>query len=188
VGSCVLNSAIGWWFAWRGAQHGKDEALRYFTTFMEQFPIPHGDEHAQARASEHIRVLERTAGNRYAARRALRDWFAVTWDLPRPPAALTEPFALSADAFALALRVALPARRRSLSAPAVATIHAEHAATVAPMGARLIEAARLERELSGLVNRAYGLTQEDERLMWATAPPRMPIAPPDAQGEPTDSV
>jgi hypothetical protein len=28
----VLNSPVGWWFAWRKAQHGKDEALRYFNT------------------------------------------------------------------------------------------------------------------------------------------------------------
>jgi hypothetical protein len=26
----VLNSPIGWWYAWRKAQHGMDEALRYF--------------------------------------------------------------------------------------------------------------------------------------------------------------
>ena len=36
----VLNSPAGWWFAFRTAQHGKDEALRYFTTFLESFPIP----------------------------------------------------------------------------------------------------------------------------------------------------
>ncbi len=65
-----------------------------------------------------------------------------------------------------------------LSAAAVSAIDAEHAASISPMAARLAEAARLERELSSLVNRAYGLTPEQERLMWATAPPRMPISPP----------
>ncbi len=30
-----LNAAVGWWFSWRKAQHAKDEALRYFNTFVE---------------------------------------------------------------------------------------------------------------------------------------------------------
>jgi hypothetical protein len=42
------------------------------------------------------------------------------------------------------------------------------------------EAAGLERRLHDLVNAAYGLTPEEVRLMWDTAPLRMPIPrPPD---------
>jgi hypothetical protein len=37
----------------------------------------------------------------------------------------------------------------------------------------------LEREISDLVNVAYGLTQDEIKLMWETAPPRMPISPPN---------
>ena len=40
------------------------------------------------------------------------------------------------------------------------------------------EALHLERLISDEVNAAYGLTPEDVKLMWATAPPRMPIPPP----------
>lgn len=40
------------------------------------------------------------------------------------------------------------------------------------------ESLTLERELAGLVNAAYGLTPAEVELLWATAPPRMPIAPP----------
>ena len=36
----------------------------------------------------------------------------------------------------------------------------------------------LERELSAVVNAAYGITPEEEALIWRTAPPRMPIPPP----------
>jgi hypothetical protein len=133
---------------------------------------------AQSVAEMHVGTLENIAREKHAARRALRDWLTVTWELPKPPAALTVPFALSADAYAQALRAALPAGRRTLSAAAVAAIRAEHAETVAPVAARLAEASRLENELSRLVNQAYGLTPEDEQLMWSTAPPRMPIAPP----------
>jgi hypothetical protein len=36
------------------------------------------------------------------------------------------------------------------------------------------EAAKMERRLSDLVNKAYGLTLEEVDLLWSTAPPRMP--------------
>jgi TaqI-like C-terminal specificity domain len=36
----VLNSPIIWWYSWRAAQHTKDEALRFFTAFVEACPIP----------------------------------------------------------------------------------------------------------------------------------------------------
>jgi len=49
-----------------------------------------------------------------------------------------------------------------------------------PVQALLAEADRLERQVSDLVNEAYGLTADDVRLMWETAPPRMPVPPPDA--------
>jgi hypothetical protein len=178
-----LNSPLGWWFAWRGAQHGKDEALRYFNTFVEHFPIARGGQQARTRAAALIGTLESIANDRHAAQRVLRDWLAVTWEILKPPVALVESFALSSDEYAQALRAALPARRRNLSSAAVASIRTEYAATVAPIVARLREATRLENELSRLVNEAYGLTQEDERLMWATAPPRMPLTPPGNSGE-----
>jgi len=38
-----LNASLGWWFSWRAAQHAKDEALRYFNTFVEAFPIAEPD-------------------------------------------------------------------------------------------------------------------------------------------------
>jgi len=44
------------------------------------------------------------------------------------------------------------------------------------------EALTLERTLSGLVNRAYGLTQAEIGLMRQTAPPRTPIPVPGFPG------
>jgi hypothetical protein len=74
----------------------------------------------------------------------------------------------------------LPRTRRRLGSADVQAIHAEHAATIAPMAARLTEAARHERTLSDLVLDAYGMSAEECALMWRTAPPRMPIPPPSA--------
>lgn len=39
------------------------------------------------------------------------------------------------------------------------------------------EAAALERQLSNLINTAYGLTAEEVALLWATALPHMPLVP-----------
>jgi hypothetical protein len=65
-----------------------------------------------------------------------------------------------------------------LSVADVAAIKHAHAETVAPIATRLNEAAAQERALSAVVNSAYGITSEEEALIWRTAPPRMPIVPP----------
>jgi hypothetical protein len=172
IAAC-LNSPTGWWYAWRGAQHGKDEALRYFTSYIEHFPIAPLPNNDRAAVDDCVGILRETGNLRHEHRRLLRDWLRVTWDISKPTAGLLDPFALSADDFAMALRAALPRKQRALSAAAIATIRAEHTATVAPIAARLAEATRHEITLSALVNRAYGLTQTEEALLWETAPPRM---------------
>ena len=80
------------------------------------------------------------------------------------------------DAFAAAVRKTLPKSRR-LSVAAFARLKQEHAATVEPARHAATQALALERQLSDLVNAAYGLTAEEVALMWATAPPRMPLSP-----------
>jgi hypothetical protein len=62
---------------------------------------------------------------------------------------------------------------------ALKSLRDEHARTTTPARALLAEADQLERQLSDCVNEAYGLTPEEIDLMWATAPPRMPITPPN---------
>lgn len=174
----VLNSLLLWWFCWRHFAHMKDEALTPQGYRVETLPIAAADASATDTVAKAVAALHATQRERYATQRALKDWFRVTWDLPAPPAALLDPFSLTAEQFITALRAALPAKRRTLSVAAIGAIRTEHAATIAPMARRLAEAAKREAVLSDLVNRAYGLTPEEEALLWATAPPRMPIAPP----------
>jgi hypothetical protein len=123
------------------------------------------------------RRLAATHRARNEAGRAFGDWLRVEWGLANPPAALEAPFALSADAFAEALRKVLP-KKQKLSVAGVAANKQAHAETVAPVATRLNEAAALERELSAVVNAAYGITPEEAALIWRTAPPRMPITAP----------
>ena len=94
-----------------------------------------------------------------------------------PQAVLSAPSTLTVDEVAESMRKALP-KKQKLFIPAVPAIKQAHADTVAPVIVRLQEAAGLERSLSAVVNAAYGLTPDEEALIWRTAPPRMPIAPP----------
>ncbi len=54
----------------------------------------------------------------------------------------------------------------------------EYVRAIEPARALADEARGLELRIHDLVNEAYGLTPEEVRLMWDTAPPRMPIQRP----------
>lgn len=172
----TLNAPIGWWFAWRMAQHAKDEALRYFSSFVEHYPVPAASD-AERRSSDAlvaklVSIKEATSN----ARLSIGDWYRQTLDIEKPSRKLLDPFDLSADAFVEEVRRGR--KGKALSAAALRAVREEHARSIQPMQARLREAERLERELSDLVDAAYGLTPDEVRLMWRTAPPRMPLTPP----------
>jgi hypothetical protein len=100
----------------------------------------------------------------------------LSLQIAQPSRALTEPFSLSSDEFVEQIRKARGVRK-PLSAAAVHAVREEYVRTVQPMQAALREAERLEWRLNELVNEAYGLTPDEVRLMWRTAPPRMPLTP-----------
>ena len=84
---------------------------------------------------------------------------------------------LDADGLAGEVRKAR-GRTKPLTVADVKRVKTEHAATVTPLQTLAAEALGLERTVSDLVNAAYGLTPAEIELMWATAPPRMPLAGP----------
>jgi hypothetical protein len=75
------------------------------------------------------------------------------------------------------------ARRSPLSLAALRSLREEHERTIVPAQALAAESKGLEHRISDLVNEAYGLTPEEVRLMWQTAPPRVPIAETTSQSE-----
>jgi hypothetical protein len=162
------------WFAWRAAQHGKDEALRYFGTFVESYPIPkplHGNDEFASETVSRLSVIREETEVTCAT---LMDWYRVALEIPRPHRLLLNPFGLTADEFIEQARIAR-GKRKPLSAAAVHAVREEYVKTVQPIQAVLREAERLEWRLNDLVNEAYGLTPDEVRLIWATAPPRMPL-------------
>ena len=181
----ALNSPLLWWFGFRHFARMKDEALTPQAFRMETLPLPRTTAPLLEEAATQTESLAAITREAQQARRNLRLWYAAEWGLEKPSNRLADPFDLSAADFTTALRAGLPAKSRSLSSSAVARLHAEHAASIAPIAARLATAAVQERALSKLVNDAFGLTPEEVALMWATAPPRMPIAPEPSPKTPT---
>jgi hypothetical protein len=175
----ALNSPLLWWLGWRYFPHMKDEALNPASFKMEQLPIARPTALHSYRAADFTARLKSIHDAQHAASAALTDWLRVEWSLEKVPAVLASPFDLSPDAFAEALRKALP-KKHKMTVAEVAAVKAEHVNTVGPIAERLREAAGLERELSAVVNEAYGLTKEEEVLVWRTAPPRMPISSPES--------
>ena len=172
----VLNSPIGWWYSWRNAQHGKDEALRYFTAFLESFPIPSPTPKQRKAAEILVESLVGISAKRNQMTRTLLDWLRVEYGIEKPSQKLQAPTELDSDGFVAEVR-RIRGKKNPLSSSALKGLRDEYAGTIAPARLEAAEALRLERQLSDLVNAAYGLTPAEVSLLWQTAPPRMPFQP-----------
>lgn len=175
--AAVLNAPLGWWYSWRRAQHGKDEALRYFSSFVESYPIPAAIDNERSAVSDTVSRLAAVTRTIRTADRALADWLRLEIGLAKLPGLLGEASRLDSDGFVAAVRAALP-KRLLLTASRQAQLRENFAETAEPARAARAAALGDERTLSNIVNRAYGLSLEDVTLMWRTAPPRMPLASP----------
>ena len=113
---------------------------------------------------------------REATQRTLLDWLKVEYGIDKPIQKLQDPIALDSDALVAEVKK-LRGKSKPLTAAALKALREEDAHTLAPARVLATEALTLERQLSDLVNTAYGLTPAEVQLMWDTAPPRMPIAP-----------
>ncbi len=172
-----LNAPISWWYAWRTVYHGKDEALRLKGIFMQEFPIPiPSDAQLQICETITVRVIELTKTQQNTTRDIL-DWLKVEHEVAEPTTKLQSPIGLDSDGLIAEVRK-VRGRKKPLSLAALRSLREEHSRTIVPAQALAAEARGLERRVSDLVNQAYGLTPDEVRLMWQTAPPRMPIAPP----------
>jgi hypothetical protein len=172
-----LNSSASWWFAWRGAQHCKDEGLRFFTAFMEGFPVPRPTDQQRKQADEIVQRLIDIAAQGHKGRRAILDWLKAEFGVEKPSQKLQDVTTLDEDGLAAEVTKAR-GKKRPLSVAQVKALRDEYARRVTPLQALAPEARQLERRVAELVNAAYGLTAEEVALMWRTAPPRMPGAPP----------
>jgi hypothetical protein len=102
------------------------------------------------------------------------DWLRVEFGVEKPGQKLEDFAALGSDAFVEEVRKRRPKGESRLTPGALRDLKSGYAEMADPVREARTEAAGLERRLSDLVNRAYGLTAEGVDLLWKTAPPRMP--------------
>ena len=173
----VANAPITWWYAWRTAMHGKDEALRYIKDFVRDLPVPQPDHTQRAEANRTVGQLIQLTRDEHGTLRSLLDWLRVEHEIEKPSQKLQSPFDLDSDAFVGEVQKAR-GRKNPLSAAGLRGLRDEYERTIEPARRLAVEALSLEHRLSDLVNAAYGLTPDEVALMWATAPPRMPFLSP----------
>ena len=104
------------------------------------------------------------------------DWLRVEYDIEKPTQKLQDLASLNANAMTAEVKK-IRGKAKRLTVAGLKALKDEHARTVAPLQTLAAEALVLERQISDLVNAAYGLTPAEIALMWQTAPPRMPIGP-----------
>jgi len=172
----AANAPITWWFAWRRATHGKDEALRFIKAFVQDLPIPRPTSHQRGAADASVRRLIEITSRQQQTQRTLLDWLQVEYAIEKPSNKLLALAELDSDTWVGEVK-RIRGKKLPLTAAGVHALRAEYTRTIEPARALAAETLKLERTLSALVNQAYALTPAEIDLMWKTAPPRMPIAP-----------
>jgi hypothetical protein len=175
----VMNSPLSWWYAWRTAIRGKDEALRFIKEFVVTFPIASPPNDYREGVNTIVDGLLSSAESRLKTEREMLDWMKVEHEISDPGLRLQDAVSLDSDAFVGEVQKAR-GKKNSLTAAGLRSLREEYARTIEPARFLAAEALQLEYRLHDIVNTAYGLTPEEVRLMWDTAPPRMPIPRPNS--------
>ena len=170
----VVNSPLLWAYMWRNATHGKDEALRLIYSFTKTLPIAPPTDEIRAEAAPAVERLISLANSDQDARREILDWLRTEFGVEKPGQKLEDFATLDADTFVEEVRKRRPRSAGRLSPAALRDLRSGYTEMTVPVREDRAEAAKLERRLSDLVNKAYGLTPEEINLLWSTAPPRMP--------------
>ncbi|HWQ93401.1 MAG TPA: N-6 DNA methylase, partial [Clostridia bacterium] len=153
----VANSPVSWWFAWRRAMHGKDEALRFIKAFVQDLPIPEPTtDKRQATDSAVRRLIEITSTQQQTLRTVL-DWLRVEYSIEKPSNKLQALADLDSDTLIGEVK-RIRGKKHPLTAAGVQALRTEYTRTIAPAHTLAAEALQLERQLSDLVNQAYDLT------------------------------
>lgn len=111
----VLNSPAMWAWLWRNTLHGKDEALRLKTVYMNHAPIPHptAEQHETVcgmveEVVEQTRLAQETIG-------AVLDLLRVQYDVQKAGAKLADFASLGSDEFVREVKKRRPRKGASLS-------------------------------------------------------------------------
>ena len=170
----VLQSPAQWSVQFRWFPHKKDEALAMDIAFLEKVNIPHINTGDNSPFLEHVEASVTSSSLVSQSDNLMADWLGVEFAEASINNALRQASLLDSDGFVAAVRAALP-RRQSLTPTQLRQLRDAFVETVEPARTARGELLAHERALAAMVERAYGLTDEEVALMWRTAPPRMPL-------------
>ncbi len=172
----VLNSPLGWWFNWRHLPHMKDEALTPAAFLVAEIPIAEPTSEIRKATEAAVRRLIEIQASQQKNKHTVLDWLRMEYAIEKPSNKLQSLTDLDSDAFIAEVKK-IRGKKLPLTASGLHALREEYTRSIEPARTLATEALQLERQLSDLVNQAYGLTPEEIDLLWATAPPRMPIQP-----------
>ena len=109
------------------------------------------------------------------------DWLRTKFGVQEPGKRLENCAELGLQEFIDEVRKRRPRTAKKLTPAAQKQLRDGYNEQITPVQEDKVEARALEQRVSDLVNRAYGLTAEEVALLWATAPPRMPLPAPAIQ-------
>ena len=169
----VVNSPLLWSYMWRHAQHGKDEALRVIRSFVTTIPVPEASPEAREQISRRVEQLMMLYRERTSELSSIHEWLTFEFGIKTLGRRLENPGALAFREFVDEVK-----KRRSggrtVTSNELKRLKSEFNKVVSVLGQHDREARSLESEVSTLVNQAFGITAEEEALLWKTAPPRTP--------------
>ena len=171
---CCLNSSAMWYLAFRSFPHKKDEALAMDIPYVEKMPIPQPMGEQREQVESWVGQLLKITHAQQTTRQDVLDWLQVEHEIEKPNKKLQTPSNLDSESFVAEVKK-LRGKKNPLSVVALRSLRDEYTRTIEPARIQAAEALSLERQISDLVNEAYGLTPDEVALMWKTAPPRMPI-------------
>ena len=145
--------------------------------YVETLPIPSTNKDNMLKSDVIALRLISISRDKLSTRKDLLDWLKVEFEIAEPNMKLQNPIGLDSDAFVQEVKKGR-GKSKDLSSPQLKKLRDEYARVIDPARMLADEAKGLELQIHDLVNEAYGLTPEEVRLMWDTAPPRMPIARP----------
>jgi hypothetical protein len=174
----VLNSPLLWSYLWRHAQHGKDEVLRLFSEFTTTIPIAQPTAELRDEVAQLVAQLIELKAREQSGVSQLLTWLRHEFGVEKMGNRLSNPVGLDLETFTGEVRTRKPSKKKGLSSAELKRLREEYYQAIPTLQASRAEAQRLELEVSDLVNEAYGLTAAEVALLWETAPPRMPTAPP----------
>lgn len=168
----VANSPVAWSWLWRTALHGRDDLLRLTPHAVEALPVPPPPAGLKGEIDGSVERLVELAGERRGVVDEMLGWLAAAYEVAAPDAELAAFAELNATAFVDAVRRHRPRTAAALAPREVGMLRNAHAELAPRLTALQARAAGLERRVTQLVVRAYGLTADEVELMAATAPPR----------------